>query len=381
MYNQLEHYIRSEINRAEDGCLPFARFMELCLYHPQWGYYMTERPKVGKEGDFFTSPTVHAVFAETIADLFIDMCRQNGWPNPVLVEAGAGTGHMAKHILERIRTSAKDLYEEMSYVLVEGSPYHRNRQASLLAKETCNIRWYTSLAEASEDGPVKGCILSNEFFDAFPVHLLEKTKTGWMEVFVTWEEEQGRFAERLRQPQLPVLLSVIDTLPGDAPVGMRVECNLAMWKALSDMARLLAEGYVLTIDYGDEQPELYHPSRLGGTLMCYYRHQANDLPYERVGEQDITAHVNFTHLMEWGKETGFKTIYYGRQDQFLIRSGILQKAVVHQDRDPFRSEAMKRNRAIQQLLYPAGLGGTFRVLVQSKGKVRSEGLPFLKPIG
>jgi len=100
--------------------------------------------------------------------------------------------------------------------------------------------------------------------------------------------------------------------------------------------------------------------------MCYYRHQANRNPYERVGRQDITAHVNFSAWMEWGEKAGLRTCAYMRQDQFLIRNGLLQKAVAHDDRDPFRSEAMKRNRAIVHLVDPSGLGGRFRVLVQSR---------------
>jgi SAM-dependent MidA family methyltransferase len=360
---ELTSIIREEMEQNEQNAIPFVRFMELALYHPQFGYYTSERPKVGKEGDFFTSASVHPVFAETLADKIIDIVRAQQIANPTLVEIGGGTGMLAKHITTRMEQTAPDLCHRLKLILIETSPYHRRLQAEALRGFAGRVNLYSSLKEAADCERVEGVVLSNEWLDAFPVHLAEKTASGWREVWVTGQDEG--FAEQIGN-LTPELAEYLHSAKLKLPAGMRIEVNLGMRQAIADVSRLLRRGAVITIDYGDTEEELYHPSRKRGTLMCYHRHTADDNPYERVGEKDITAHVNFSALMKWGMEVGLRTLEYMRQDQFLIRNGILEKAVAHTDTDPFTSEAMKRNRAIQQLIYPGGLGGMFRVLIQTK---------------
>jgi SAM-dependent MidA family methyltransferase len=374
---ELLHHIRDEILGSAAGAVPFCRFMELALYHPRLGYYTSARAKVGKEGDFYTSATVHPVFAETLADVALEMWEKTGMTEPVLVEAGGGTGSLVRHIAERIRTAAPRWYSRMRLVLVEASPYHRELQQQALADCSCPKTWYATIEEAAAAERVEGVLLSNEWLDAFPVHILEKRADGWHEVGVTWDEESGSLKEVL----LPALSeAVADYLAEAEPhveAGSRIEVNLGMKAAITAVARLLKRGYVITIDYGDEEEQLYHPSRKRGTLMCYRRHQAHDNPYIYVGEQDMTAHVNFSALRRWGEAVGLLRVAYMRQDQFLLRSGILTKLTEHQDRDPFTSEAMRRNRAIRQLISPEGMGGVFRVLVQAKGVPADVPLRFL----
>lgn len=355
--------IREEIMRSPRQAIPFSRYMELALYHPRWGYYSTERQKVGKEGDFYTSAAVHPVFAETLADVVATMCEEAGLKRPVLVEIGGGTGAMCRFLLNRLRESRADLYARMGVMMIETSPYHRKLQQERLAGHDVEKVWYSSLAEAAEGGHIEGVILSNEWLDAFPVHIARKEKQGWQELWVTWEADG--FAEQFGE-LTEELAKEIERWGEEVPRGVRIEVNTGMEQAARDLARLLKKGFVVTIDYGDLQEELYHPSRKDGTLMCFYRHQAERNPYDNVGKQDMTAHVNFTAWMRHTERAGFSTCAYMRQDQFLIRNGLLQKAVAHADRDPFTSQAMKRNRAIVQLVDPAGLGGRFRVLIQSR---------------
>jgi SAM-dependent MidA family methyltransferase len=366
--------IRDEIRNHPRRAIPFARFMELALYHPEGGYYTSTRPKVGRDGDFFTSATVHPVFAETLADVVVEMWRTGGWTSPALVEIGGGTGALSGHMLRRLRETVPELYRDMRLVLIETSPYHRQLQEEALRGAEVEKRWYSSLREAAAAEGVEGVILSNEWLDAFPVHVAEKTADGWREVWVT--EADGGFAEVLGEVT-PALAACLRDVDKSLPRGMRIEVNSAMEQTAADVSRLLRQGYVLTMDYGDVQEELYHPARKRGTLMCYRRHQAHDNPYVHVGEQDITAHVNFSAWMRAGERAGLKTLAYMRQDRFLIKSGLLEKAVAHADTDPFTSQAMKRNRAIQQLIYPGGLGGLFRVLVQAKGMPDGVPLRFL----
>ncbi|MGN7470058.1 class I SAM-dependent methyltransferase [Brevibacillus sp. SAFN-007a] len=361
--------IRHEIESQEGRAISFARFMELALYHDSHGYYMSDLPKVGKDGDFFTSATVHAVFGETMADAVSELWRAVGLKQPVLVEIGGGTGSLCKSMLGRIRETEPDVYKRLKVVLIEASPYHRRRQEEVLREHEVAKVWYASLDEAAADGAVEGVVLSNEWLDAFPVHIAERTKTGWKEVAVTYAE--GRFREVLREPSAPLLAALAEIESAvPIPSGMRIEVNLGLKQAAEQVGRLLANGFVVTIDYGDREEELYHPSRKKGTLMCYHRHQAHDNPYIHVGEQDMTAHVNFSAWSRYGEKAGLQEVAYMRQDKFLLQCGLLHKAVAHQDTDPFASQAMKRNRAILQLIDPAGLGGRFRVMVQQKGRER-----------
>lgn len=362
----LEQLIRAECEQSPSRMIPFARFMEQALYHPRYGYYTVKKTKVGKNGDFYTSATVHPIFAETIADTVADIMEQVRPAEPALVEIGGGTGYLMKHLLGRLQKKQPALFAELKLIIVEASPYHRQLQQEAVSGFGVKTKWYASLAEAARHETVEGVIFSNEWLDAFPVHLLQQEKDGLHEVGVYWDVEAKQFAEAYLPEPMQAIQVFLQEEPLHFSARMRVEINLGMRQAIGDVSRLLSRGAVITIDYGDEQQELYHPSRNRGTLMCYHQHHAHDNPYIHIGEQDMTAHVNFSHLQQWGVEAGLAPHWYGRQDRFLIQSGILERLVDHQDRDPFTSGAMKQNRAIQQLILPGGMGGVFRVLVQTK---------------
>lgn len=364
MQNQLSAIICDEIEQSNERVIPFARFMELALYHPSFGYYTQARHKVGKEGDFYTSATVHPVFSETLADAICHYWDESCPQVPTLVEVGGGTGYMIKHMVAQIKASRPDWYEKLRVVLVEASPYHRELQAEAIDDFEGNKTWYSSIEEAALHEEIEGIIVSNEYFDAFPVHIVERDKDGWYEVGVTMEGEH--FVEQRLQKMTPEVEAYLKDEEVQVRGKMRIEVNLGMKQAIESMAKMLKIGHILTIDYGDLQKDLYHPNRNRGTLMCYYKHQAHENPFIHVGEQDITAHVNFSALMNWGEQAGLETANFQRQDEFLIQHGILHKAQSHNDRDPFTSQAMKRNRAIQQLIMPSGMGGVFRILLQKK---------------
>lgn len=364
MQNQLFPVIRNEIEQNVEQAIPFARYMELALYHPTFGYYTQARHKVGKEGDFYTSATVHPVFSETLADAICHYWDESKPQVPTLVEVGGGTGYMIKHMVAEIKATRPDWYEKLRIVLVEASPYHRELQAEAIADFEGSKVWYSSIEEAASVEEVEGVIVSNEYFDAFPVHIVEYEKGEWVEIGVSVEGDH--FVEQRLQALSPEVEAYLREADVQVRGKMRIEVNLGMKQAIQSMAKLLKKGHILTIDYGDVQKELYHPNRNRGTLMCYYKHQAHENPFIHVGEQDITAHVNFSSLMTWGEQVGVETISFQRQDEFLIQHGILHKAQSHNDRDPFTSQAMKRNRAIQQLIMPSGMGGVFRILLQKK---------------
>ncbi len=375
---ELVTLIRDKIKQSEVAMIPFAEFMELALYHPELGYYPAKRAKVGKAGDFYTSATVHPVFAETLADAAIELLRASGFELPTLVEIGGGTGYLMKHLLTRIYAAAPDLWQRLRFISVESSPYHRCLQQEALRGLKLEKQWFASVEEAANALSIDGVVLSNEWLDAYPVHLIERVGGHIQEVGVGWNEAEMSFCEGFLPEVTEQVAAYLAAEQPKLAEGMRAEVNCGMKQAIAHVSGMLRQGYVLTIDYGDEEAALYHPSRKRGTLMCYYRHQAHDNPYIHVGEQDITAHVNFSLLMRWGSAVGLEPLILLRQDEFLIRCGILTRLQQHTDRDPFTSEAMRRNRAIQQLILPGGMGGVFRVLVQSKGGAREQSFRFMQ---
>jgi SAM-dependent MidA family methyltransferase len=345
------------------GGIPFAEFMEWCLYHPRCGYYMVPRQRIGKEGDFFTSSSVHALFGRLVARQLVQMWELLGKGPFTVAEQGAGEGHFALDILDAISAEAPDCYCQLRYRLVELSPDNRQRQQGVLARHREHIDW----CSLDDLAGMEGCFLSNELVDAFPVHLLEKHHGRLREVFVALDG-QGQFCEELRAPAVDALDRHFAWL-GVGPVeGNRAEANLAAVSWMRRVAELLHRGFVLTIDYGYPAEELYAPFRRQGTLMCYHRHQAHDDPYRNPGGQDMTAHVDFTALQKAGAEEGLMPLYFGEQYRFLMALGFVEELVAMQARESDAQKARVLRMTLKNLILPeGGMGETFKVLVQGKG--------------
>ncbi|WP_068791631.1 class I SAM-dependent methyltransferase [Brevibacillus laterosporus] len=392
MTSELRRYLCKEMKNQKNKMIRFVEFMAICLYHQDFGYYMKQGNKVGKKGDFYTSSQVSNIFGETLSDSILLFFKDNEMMNPVLMEVGGGTGGLMEQILTRIREVDAKLYARLRVIMVEISPYHADIQKERLQDFSLPKIWYKTVEEAARNERFQGVIFSNEYFDAFPVHLLERVCGKWHEIGIGFDQkretitQQASFSTASERQQLadsdeaqavifhegymseisPEITAIINKLPTGLPDGMRIEVQAGVKEVMIALSSMLERGRVISIDYGDLTEDLYHPSRKNGTLACYYQHQMNEDYLERLGEQDITAHVNFSRLIECGAEVGLLTKSFTRQDQFLLANGILDKAQAHQDTDPFTSVAMKRNRAIQQLILPSGLGGLFRVLVQEK---------------
>ncbi|MBE0598104.1 MAG: SAM-dependent methyltransferase [Desulfuromonadales bacterium] len=357
---ELEAIVRRRI--ADAGGIPFVDYMELCLYHPQHGYYMTERPRIGRQGDFFTSSSVHAAFGRLLARQLRQMWEILGEGEFTVAEQGAGEGHLCLDILDAIAEEAPEFYRHLRYRLVEIGPASRGRQGDLLHRHRQRVDW-CSLKELAG---MQGCFLSNELVDAFPVHLLEKRDGELREVYVV--EHGGQFGEELRPPSTPRLADHFRWL-GIGPVeGNRAEANLEAVRWLHQVASVVARGFVLTIDYGYPAGELYAPFRRNGTLMCYSRHTATDDPYRLVGCQDITAHIDFTALQRAGEEDGLQTLYFGEQYRFLLALGFVEQLLELQAREADEQKARALRMSLKNLILPdGGMGETFKVLVQGKG--------------
>lgn len=356
--NQLEFWLQDRIR--EKGPLSFREFMYWALYHPDWGYYTGDKLPFGKEGDFYTSPGVHAVFGETVARAIYQRWTELDRPSPfTIVEFGAGQGTLARDILYRIERMHPDLDSVLEYWIVEVSELLRNVQRQTL--QDTKTRWAASLSDV---GTFTGAVFSNELVDAFPVHIIRRTEHDDQLLYVSMEND--RFTERWEPISDDRLLLEIERMAPFLTVGQQFEVNLHAIDWLTDIASYLQKGFVITIDYGDEIPYLLEGTR-NGTIRAFHRHQVVSEVTAAPGEQDITADVNFTSLMEHGRAVGLETIFYGTQAKFLIESGMLESlAAVQPGADPFQDADLKRNLAIKHFILPGGMGERFKVLVQRK---------------
>ncbi len=355
---------------AVSGPIPFARFMELALYHPQFGYYMRAPEymveRIGWRGDFYTSSDVHPILGQALAKQAEQIDRLLGQPDPfIVVETGPGKGLLAKHFLSACQRHFRSLFERLQYALVERSPamqaLQRKNMAPWLDRPSC-ITWLNDVAKLAQEG-VNGLILSNELIDSFPVHRIQVTANGTEELWVDYQS--GRFVESLRPLSSEALSNYVRRIGADWPEGYRTEINVHALSWMQQVAQLINRGIVLTIDYGHTAQDLYRPDRKAGTFLCYSRQSVNEEPFLRVGDQDMTAHVDFTSLANTGEEYGLRTTGFTNQLSFLMGLGVERMIEALEPDSPTFKAAI-------HLLRPNGMGTTFKVLVQHKGMVSPE---------
>ncbi|RJQ43947.1 MAG: SAM-dependent methyltransferase [Nitrospiraceae bacterium] len=365
--NPLEKIIIEKIKN--NGPITFENFMDMSLYYPGLGYYASAGNKIGREGDFYTSPHLHPVFGAMIAKQLVEMWTFMEQP-PVFhaIEMGAGTGYLCKDIIDHLNRSSsgedKHFSKSLRYVIVEPYQYVEELQRKVIGKFDKNVMWVKSLTDATEtfSEGLTGCILSNELLDAFPVHLIEM-EDELKEIYVDFDG--SHFIEVKNKVSSPELTHYLREFSASLQPGYRTEINLRIKDWLKHLNGVLAKGFIFTIDYGYAANEYYSEERSKGTLLCYHRHQANENPYQYIGEQDITAHVNFSSLKKWGEELGFKTAGYCPQGTFLVASGIDE--VIH---ELYSSEPdyLFEIARIKGLIFPQGMGETHNIMVQYKGE-------------
>ena len=369
----MSEIIADEIRKR--GPIPFARFMELALYCPVYGYYEKEADNLGRRGDFFTSVSVGGLFGELLAFRFADWLAevQPRTPVPKIVEAGAHTGQLAGDILSWLRSRRPELFRDLEYWIVEPSERRQKWQAETLAEFATKTRWVgriTDLAVSGSGNEFCGVIVSNELLDAMPVHRL-----GWDAKSQRWFEwgvalKDGDFGWSVLSPETnagfstagPRLPELPESLLNALPDRYTIELSPAAGKWWNDAANVLERGKLLTIDYGLTSDDLLLPERSRGTLRAYHRHRIGDDVLANPGEQDITVHVNFTELKKAGEVAGLRTEKFISQEEFLTR--ILEDVSrVGQGEVQWNSG---RARQFQTLTHPDHLGRRFKVLLQSR---------------
>lgn len=339
------------------GPVPFSWFMEQALYHPQHGYYSSGRCAIGRRGDYFTSVSVGPLFGKLMAGQFIEIWETLGRPEDfVIVEQGAHHGEFATDVLEAVREQSPEFFALLRYRIVEPFFLLRNRQEGVL-RSFAQVEWAESL-EVME--PFRGVHFSNELLDAMPVHLLVATGEGeerrWCERMVERTSCGFTFVDRSISDER--LAQRLTKLPPVPEVGYETEINLAALDWIQTLAGKLRAGVVLTADYGLSRDEFYAPSRRTGTLQCYAEHRVLPSILERVGQSDLTTHVEWTSLAEQAEHCGLRLAGFTDQHHFL--TGLLSTHAA------LASAGAEKSRALQTLIHPEFLGMKFQFLGLTK---------------
>lgn len=355
---ELERRLIEQIQR--EGPITFRDFMQAALYDPELGYYNTERLKIGAPGDYYTSSNVHPAFGALLSRAFAQLWADFIMPLTI-VEYGPGTGQLACDVLSAMRDEQPAVFDRLTYVLVEASPAMRNRQRDKLLPFEQHVRWRA--LHDLERKAVTAIAFSNEFVDALPVHRARYRSGALEELYVGIDA--ACLALLWSKPSTERLWKYVQRIGVGLREGQIIEINLEMIDWLARVSGTLENGFLMTIDYGDAANHLYAQDRESGTLRSFYRHRLIDSPLERVGEQDITASVNFTALIEYGCDFGFEAVSYERQTAFLIRMGLIEM-IAGQDTSANTPGDLKDRLALKNLFVPGGVGDNFRVLIQRK---------------
>ncbi len=372
--------------------------MDLALYDSDAGYYARAAQRSGRAGDFFTSVDVGPIFGELLEEQIVEMAAllESRIPNPEsrfdLVEPGAGNGRLSADILRAMKHRDPAWYDRVRLHLVDASAGARAAQRGTL--DDVADRLASSSAELP--GRFEGVLIANELLDAFPVHQVVMRAEGLREVYVDVAREprapgalppagdgepfdETQFVLVEGPPSTPALQAYLDGVGAALEPGWRVEINLRAVDWVRDAARRLARGFIILIDYGHDARRLYSASHSGGTLTTFFRHttagpenEKGPYPFsapawlQRPGEQDITAHVDFSSIRDAAAAEGLATIAFLDQTYFLM--GVLSSS--GSLGSPGSSDSLANLRtsmALKTLLMPGGLGSTHKVLILGKG--------------
>ena len=331
----------AEIAKNEGGRLRFDRFMELALFHPTHGYYTRRIRGIGQSGDFSTSTTLSPALGKAVFRWLEAEAKYLGFDPLIIIEPGIGTGALAKVVLSQMRPWSRVRYFGVD---LHAAPTLLDRSLSGRRR----FRSFNSIETALLEAKGKAIVISNEFVDAFPCRRLVRSETGWADLYLRYEGDQWR--QELSPADLSFPGSALDAGFG---VGQTIEVHESFRDWLATLSRQLQSGAILTIDYGGRPDEIYR-RRPDGTLRGYFRQErieGNGI-FHRVGQQDLTADVNFVDLQLWGDSFGLTTVDYLTQREFVARwfPGVLKKGAA----------------AIAFTLKENGAGTAFKVLHQRK---------------
>ena len=332
----------------------FVDFMQQALYAPTWGYYTRAQSPLGASGDFITAPELTPLFGYTLAKQCAPILAH--LDQPILFEFGAGSGRLCIDILTHLE-QLNCLPEAYHILEVSGALQYRQQQAiqTEIPHLASRVHWHTSLPEQA----FEGVILANEVLDAMPVHRFLKTEKGLFESNIIQQEE--KLVETFEPCTNQTLTQHVARVLKHATVPYLSEANLFIDGWIQACHGLLKRGVMFILDYGFPEHEYYHPDRHEGTLMCHYQHRTHSNPLMHPGEEDITAHVDFTHVADAALNAGFHVAGYTNQASFLLANGLLSLLESETNQDDMKAQ-IKAQQAVKQLVQPSEMGELFKVI-------------------
>ncbi len=351
------------------GPTTFERYMTFCLYHPEFGYYTQGCERTGVAGDYFTSSDLHPVFARLVARQAAEMWQAMGCAQPFTwVEMGAGRGVFAADFLRWSADILPEFAAALDYVAMEPAAPQRQRIQDRLASIGFGGK-LRLLGNLEELAPAAGCFFSNELVDAFPVSVVTRTGGHLKEIYVM--AEGNDLGEKPGPISDPAVAAYVARYAPQLEEGHRVEVNCHAPAWMRAVAAKLTRGFVLTIDYGDLANRLFTPDRPRGTLLAYRGHTASEDFFTAPGETDLTAHVNFSALIDAGKAAGLEFAGFTTQEKFLLALGEANQFADAYDPGATEVAMLQARLKLKRLISPEGMGNIFKVLVQQRGVPRA----------
>jgi SAM-dependent MidA family methyltransferase len=348
--------------------ISFHDFMNIALYDKDLGYYFTSKEKIGRGGDFYTSSNVGDSFGALIAkDSLEKHLKINSHnENLTIIEIGAGTGQLAFDILYSLKNELNFPLEKVKYFIREISPTLQITQKETLAPFLPQVEWI-SIEDVKNDS-LNAIVIANEVLDSFPIHQFRWNKKQLEELYITAKDSNLiPFWQSIDLENLPTDIGLyLENLKIEIIDKQTIEINLAATQWIKEIARVLKKGFVIIIDYGDLSDHLYSLGQMEGTLRCFFKHTLNNNYLENIGEQDITADVNFEILMTYAKLNGFEITSFTRQADYLIKLGLLDRLQKAIEIDPTSFQSLKTRLAMKNFFIPGGISDHFRVLVLKK---------------
>ena len=347
------------------GAITFERYMALCLYHPEYGYYTQGRDRTGVEGDYFTSPDLHPIFARLLARQAAEMWDMLGRPSRFSwVEMGAGRGLFAQDFLSWVKSVLPDFTLALEYLVIEPSPRQCARLRERLAEKGLAgaLRLLENLEQLS---PITGCFFSNELVDAFPVAVVTRAGGHLKEVYVAARGDE--LCEELGPISNPAIAAAVARYANQLEEGCRMEVNLMASQWMRSVGEKLLQGFVITVDYGDLAKYLYIDERPQGTLLAYHRHWPSEDVFSAPGQVDLTAYVNFSALIDAGNDARLEFTGFTSQQRFLLALGEANEFADLYEPGATELDNLKARLKLKRLIHPEGMGNIFKVLVQHRG--------------
>ncbi|MED4400922.1 SAM-dependent methyltransferase [Metabacillus fastidiosus] len=350
--------------------MTYADYIDLVLYNEQYGYYSSSNEKIGRKGDFYTTSSLSPFFAKIFAKMFVRLVELE-LIKPCFCEIGGGNGQFIHTFLKEWERLSPHTFKLLQVFVIERSVYHLQLQKQFT---NCSIEFLSSIDMLEEE--FEGIIFSNELFDAFPVHVIEKRKNLLYEVFVTLNDHH-QIVEEKQLLNNEEIIQYLKWQQFNLYENQRMEIPLKMLDFMKQMNKKLRRGLIISIDYGYTNKEWMQPVHRDGSLRGYYKHQLINSPLQYPFQMDLTTHIHIDGYKAMARELEWQEVIHNKQNEFLIKADILSFLNNHEDTDPF-SKVSKDNRAIRSLIMAGGISAGFDVLMHCKGIKLSQSQLFNK---